>query len=250
MFNRKFVLPLVVATAAGGPYLLMEGNVSQSAFQALDHAMTADDTTAMPAPTPVSAARGAVPLPEFRSEFGIGANAQNPRTTIDANLVGPPVANFAEILRFDVTPQWVSARWPRVTATLAEQGLEGMRVPAVTGTSVDDVAGSLTYYFNHYHQLQRLTFEGYTGDERKLVGVVTQAYGLQPEPTLDAGMYVARWNGQPSSILRVARAPIMTHDSPHSRLHVLLELNRPSMEYGLSPQALAIVERDRNSHRW
>lgn len=249
MFNRKYVLPLVVATAAGGPYLLMDGNVSQSAFQALDQAITADDTTAMPMPTPVSA-RGAVPLPEFRSEFGFGANAQNPRTAIDANLVGPPVADFAEILRFDIAPEWITGRWPRVTATLAEQGLEGMRVPAVTGINVDDVAGSLTYYFNQYHQLQRLTFEGYTGDERKLVGVVTQYYGLQPEPTLDAGMYVARWNGQPSSILRVARAPIMTHDSPHSRLHVLLELNRPGMDFGLSPQALAIVERDRNSRRW
>jgi hypothetical protein len=250
MFNRKYVLPLVVATAAGGPYLLMEENVSKSAFQALDHAITTDDTTAMPATTPVPAARGAVPLPEFRSEFGIGAHAQNPRTAIAEDLVGPPVADFGEILRFDITPDWITRRWPRVTATLAEQGLEGMRVPAVTGINVDDVAGSLTYYFNQYHQLQRLTFEGYTGDERKLVGAMTQYYGLQPEPTLDAGMYVARWNGQPSSILRIARAPIMTHDSPHSRLHVLLELNRPSMEYGLSPQAVAIVERDRNSRRW
>ena len=250
MFNRKYVLPLVVATAAGGPYLLMEENASQSAFQALDHAITADETTAMPGPTAVSAAGGAVPLPQFRSEFGIGALAQTPRTTVDANLVGPPVADFAEILRFDIAPDWVAARWPRVTATTAELGLEGMRVPAVTGISLDDLAGSLTYYFNQYHQLQRLTFEGYTGDERKLVGMVTKYYGLQPEPTLDAGMYVARWNGHPSSILRIARAPIMTHDSPHSRLHVLLELNRPNMDFGLSPQALALIERDRNSRRW
>jgi hypothetical protein len=160
------------------------------------------------------------------------------------------VGHLGEVLRFDITPQWVTARWPRVTATLAEQGLEGLRVPVVTGTNLDDLAGSLTYYFNHFHQLQRLTFEGYTGDERKLVGVVTQHYGLQPEPTLDAGMYVARWNNRPSSILRVARAPIITHDSPHSQLHVLLELNRPSMEFGLSVQAQQLLERDRNSRRW
>jgi len=108
----------------------------------------------------------------------------------------------------------------------------------------------LTYYFNRLHQLQRLTFEGYTGDERRLVGIVTQYYGLQPEPTLDAGMYVARWNNRPSSMLRVARAPIMTHDSPHSQLHVLLELNRPSMEFGLSTQAQLVLERDRNARRW
>ena len=250
MLNRKYVMPLMVAAAAGGPYLLMEENATQSAFRALDSAITAEGPAALPASTPVAASRGDLPLPQFRSEFGIGTNAQNPRTTIADNLVGPPVADFAEILRFDIAPNWVAARWPRVTATTAELGLEGMRVPAVTGINLDDLAGSLTYYFNQYHQLQRLTFEGYTGDERKLVGLVTKHYGLQQEPTLDAGMYVARWNGQPSSILRIARAPIMTHDSPHSRLHFLLELNRPSMDYGLSDQARALIERDRNSRRW
>ena len=246
---KKYMLPLVVAAAAGTPYLMMEDNWRQSAFQAVDQAITADDTAAVATPVSVTAA-GGVPLPDFRSEFGFGRTAQYPRSNVDADLVGPPVANLGEVLRFDVTPQWVAARWPRVTATVADSGLEGMRVPVVTGTSVDDLAGSLTYYFNRFQQLQRLSFEGYTGDERKLVGVVTQYYGLQAEPTLDAGMYVARWNGQPSSLLRVVRAPIMTRDSPHSQLHVLLELNRPSMDFGLSPLALAILDRDRNSRRW
>jgi hypothetical protein len=250
MLNRKYMLPLVVAAAAGGPYLLTEENWSQSAFQALDRAVTPDDTTAVATPTPVPMVDGGVPLPDFRSEFSFGRDAQYPRTNVAADLAGPPVAQLGEVLRFDVTPQWVTARWPRVTASLAETGLEGMRVPVVTGTSVADLAGSLTYYFDRYQQLQRLSFEGYTGDERKLVSLVTQYYGLQPEPTLDAGMYVARWNGQPSSLLRVVRAPIMTHDSPHSQLHVLLELNRPGMEFGLSPQAVAILQRDRNSRRW
>lgn len=189
-------------------------------------------------------------LPEFRSEYTYGPAAQNPPSTVSDNLVGPSVADFGEIFRFDVSPQWVTARWPRVTTTLAEQGLEGLRVPAVTGTNRDDLAGSLTYYFNRFAQLQRLTFEGYTGDERKLVGLVTQFYGLQPEPTLDAGMYVARWNGLPSSILRVSRSPVISHDSPNSQLQVLLELNRPGMEFGLSDQAVAILGRDRSSHRW
>jgi hypothetical protein len=249
MFKSKLMLPLVVATAAGGPYLLMEENWSQSAFQMLDRALTAEEVPALGPSVAMSTASG-VPLPDFRSEFTVGSDAQYPRSAPDANLVGPPVAHLGEVLRFDISPQWVTARWPRVTSTLAEQGLEGLRVPVVTGTNLDDLAGSLTYYFNHFHQLQRLSFEGYTGDERKLVGVVTQHYGLTPEPTLDAGMYVARWNNQPSSMLRVARAPIMTHDSPHSRLHVLLELNRPSMDFGLSEQAKLLLERDRNSRRW
>lgn len=249
MFNRKYLLPLALAGAVGGPYLLTQENASQSAFKALDRALTSDESRAVPTPVPVPAT-GGVPLSDFRSEFGAGRDAQFPRTNVAPDLVGPPVAHLGEVVRFDVTPQWVGARWPRVTASLAETGLEGLRVPVVTGTNIDDLAGSLTYYFNRYQQVQRLSFEGYTGDERKLVSLVTQYFGMQPEPTLDAGMYVARWNGQPSSLLRVVRAPIMTHDSPHARLHVLLELNRPNMEFGLSPQALAILERDRKARRW
>jgi len=67
---------------------------------------------------------------------------------------------------------------------------------------------------------------------------------------LDASMYIARWNGAPTSVLRVARAPIITADSPNSQLHVMLELNRPSREYGLSQQFAQILERDRHSRRW
>jgi hypothetical protein len=164
--------------------------------------------------------------------------------------MGPPATNLGEVLRFDVSPDWVTGRWPRVTTVLAEQGLEGLRVPLVTGTDIGDLAGSLTYYFDRYHRVQRLAFDGYTGDERRLLAVIVQHYGLQPEPTLDAAMYVARWNGRPSSVVRISRAPIITHDSPHSQLHVMLELNRPSHEYGLSPEFVQILERDRNTRRW
>jgi hypothetical protein len=164
--------------------------------------------------------------------------------------MGPTTTNFGEVLRFDISPPWVTGRWPRVTTVLAEQGLEGLRVPLVTGMNVDDLAGSLTYYFDRYHRVQRLAFDGYTGDERRLLSLIVQHYGLQPEPTLDAAMYVARWNGKPSSVVRISRAPIITHDSPHSQLHVMLELNRPSYEYGLSPDFLQILDRDRNARRW
>ena len=51
MLNRKYALPLMVAAAAGGPYLLMEENATQSAFRALDQAITTDETSAIPAST-------------------------------------------------------------------------------------------------------------------------------------------------------------------------------------------------------
>jgi hypothetical protein len=190
------------------------------------------------------------PGSQFNSEYAHGAQAEMPRTDIHPYLGGPPVQHLGEVVRFDISPAWVVGRWPRVTTTLAGRDLEGLRVPLVTGIRPDDLAGSLTYYFDRNQQVQRLTFEGYTGDARRLLTLVTQYYGLRPEPALHAGMYVARWNDKPTSICRVSRAPIVTQASPRSQLHVLLELNRPNATFGLSPATLQVLAADEHAGRW
>ncbi|HEV3024657.1 MAG TPA: DUF6690 family protein, partial [Pirellulales bacterium] len=58
-----------------------------------------------------------------------------------------PVVDVQQAFRFDVTSAWVLGRWPRVSAGLSQLDLQGYRVPLVTGTKPDDLAGSLTYYF-------------------------------------------------------------------------------------------------------
>ena len=126
MFNRKYMLPLVVATAAGGPYLLTEENWSQSAFQALDQAITADDDDGdgrrrRRCRRPAAAFRCPNFAPNSASEPSL--RTRGPRG--DAESRRSAGDRLAEVLRFDVTPNWVTARWPRVTATLAETGLEG-----------------------------------------------------------------------------------------------------------------------------
>ena len=68
-----------------------------------------------------------------------------------------PMPSLAEVLRFDVTVAWVMQRWPRVSTGLPYLQLQGYRVPLVTGTTVADLAGSLTYYFNAQQQVQRIT---------------------------------------------------------------------------------------------
>ena len=47
---------------------------------------------------------------------------------------------------------------------LAELDVQGYRVPLVTGTSRDDLAGSLTYYFDKTHHVTHIHFRGTTGD--------------------------------------------------------------------------------------
>jgi len=59
-------------------------------------------------------------------------------------LEGFPTIRMEEVFRFDVTKEWVYGRWPRKSTALAHADLFGVRVPLVTGTNIDDVAGALT----------------------------------------------------------------------------------------------------------
>ena len=68
------------------------------------------------------------------------------------HLDGGRINHFSEVIRFDIKPSWVTKRWARVSSSLAELGLEGYRVPVVTGADVNDLAGSLTYYFDKQNQ--------------------------------------------------------------------------------------------------
>ena len=77
--------------------------------------------------------------------------------------------SLAEVLRFDVSPRWVTDRWPRVSTVHVQPDLEGLRVPLVTGTMASDLLGSLTYYFDRQQRVRRITLHGHTGDERMLV---------------------------------------------------------------------------------
>src|SRR5262245_51668880 len=57
-----------------------------------------------------------------------------------AAAAGPPVT-IEQAFRFDLTPSWVSSRWPRVSTVLGEPEQLGMRVALVSGTRLDDIAG-------------------------------------------------------------------------------------------------------------
>ncbi len=146
------------------------------------------------------------------------------------------VTDLSQILRFDITPQWVLSHWPQVTTTRAADKLAGLRVALVTGTRPQDVAGALTYYFNKQQRLQRIALCGTTGDARYLVSLVTRYYQLQPEPVPGVEVFTAKWNGQPISALVVRRKPILNVADTLGRAEVELELNRPDNYVRLSPE--------------
>jgi hypothetical protein len=145
-------------------------------------------------------------------------------------IEGAPVADLAEVFRFDVTPSWVTQRWPRVSTGLANLQLEGYRVALVSGTRPTDLAGALTYYFNSAHQVQQITFRGTTGDTRSLVRMLTSRYRLARRITNDPGTVIyeaVNPVGKTTSMARIHQAAVVKADDPNRRYVVELVLERP-----------------------
>ncbi|MBM4003992.1 MAG: hypothetical protein FJ295_12025 [Planctomycetes bacterium] len=168
----------------------------------------------------------------------------------EPGIEGPSFQELHEVFRFDLHPKAIFARWPRVTTVLAEPALEGLRVPLVTGKDPDDLSGALTYYFDQKKVVQRITFQGYTGDEHRLVELATELFGMKTIPTLGAGLYMVSWNGKPRSVLRLTFAPVVRANDPHHRIEVMLEINRPRAYYSLSKEFQEVLDHDKANARF
>ncbi len=146
-------------------------------------------------------------------------------------LEGPAPLELAEAFRFDVTTGWILTRWPRVSAGLAELQLQGYRVPLVTGTGQDDLAGALTYYFNPRQQVQRITFQGTTGDARKLIHFLAAQHRFGRRLTNDPRIFryeAPGPGGEPASWLEIRPARVVKSSEPHRRFEVALLIERPA----------------------
>lgn len=168
----------------------------------------------------------------------------------EPTLSGQQITDLREVLRFDISPEWVIASFSRVSTVLANLNLKGLRVPVVTGIRADDVAGTLTFYFDQSDRLQRLTFHGFTGDPSRFAQIMIAHFGMQREPALEAGAFTKRWNGRPVHFMRLTHAPVVYSDAVHHKYTVFLELNQPNLAYGISDEARRIVEADHHTGRW
>jgi len=139
----------------------------------------------------------------------------------------PTQADLADVLRFDITPGWVMERWPWISAGLSQLPLQGYRVPLVTGTGLDDLAGSLTYYFNAQQKVERITFQGTTGDASKLLRLLISRYGFGRRLTNDPGLFryeVPQARGAAKSLLNVR---LTQPNNLYQRYQVDLTIERP-----------------------
>ncbi len=240
---------LLLAGAAGGPYMLFETEAGKQATGGASQWVGASGS-----PGGYGVAGNTAPT------TSLGHLASYPQAGSSNNLLNPPlqehdmqqpaIHTLSEVLRFDIAPGWVLERFPRVSTVLADTQLDGLRVPLVTGTSPSDIAGTLTYSFDRFKRLQRLTVQGTTGDATRFMAELQQQYQMQQVPSLGGVLYLLSWNGKATSIVHVTPASVIYADSPYARFEVLIELNQAGLEYGLSAAARQLLDAGKSTQRW
>lgn len=237
----RFVLVLMIA--GGVPYAWFSDTVSQGLQNTVGKLVPKKSGASFAAMLPGNDSRSLAPA-------ALPSNQPPPQPASVAGEVGvlPQIAAgplvddpLATVLRMDITHDWIIATWPRVSTIRSQQNLLGFRVPFVSGTRLDDVSGSLTYYFDRLGRVQRINLDGNTGDYRRLQRVATQLFRLRSEPNLRAGLFVTRWNAKPTNVLWITHAPVVRADQPHWKYEVKLEINRPALRYSLSEEFVELL---------
>jgi hypothetical protein len=213
MFGRPMLFAGVLIAAAVVPYVLLDENISKTARGQWNRLVGK------------AGEKKSDVLTNLKDAAGSAAGALAPAAAV------PPAAAIEEIFRFDLTPQWVTSRWPRVSTVAGEPKQLGMRVPLVSGTLPQDIAGSLTYYFDEHHQLQRITFTGLTGDPRRLLAATVTPNGLKSQPTTHAAYYTAGDPTRPTSQVTVKHPPTVRADA-RSHAEVAVDLRRGDVIIG------------------
>lgn len=243
---------IILASAAGGPYVLYETDAGQTARSSAAQIMEwTSPSGGEVLPSGGNAGSYDSATGQFIDIVGSDPsnNLLNPGT-LEHDLSQPVIHSLREVVRFDINPGWVVSRFPRVSTILADTQLDGLRVPLVTGTSPQDLAGTLTYYFDRYQRLQRISIHAASGDATRFIGEMQQLYQLKQEPSLGGGLYTMKWNGRPTSLLHVSPAPVIYGDAAYARYNVFIEFNQAGLEYGLSYEAQQLLNAGRQTQRW
>jgi len=249
MIPKSLLLPALLVAGVGVPIALHEDGLGTVQRGVTSWWRTDDSPSIAALEIEAEIKAAAIDLSDVRQLVDVPSSRREPAPN-GVPIEGAAVADLSEVIRFDVTPQWVMQRWPRVTTELSDLNLEGLRVPLVTGKLSYDLAGSLTYYFDKRQRVQRITFHGFTADERPLVDLLVKHCGFRPERTLGRGLYLAKWGGKPRSALLVQHAPVVHASQRMTQLELELEVNRPGRGYQLSDRFSELLAEQQHAGRW
>ena len=241
MLSRTLAAPALLVASVGVPYVA--SNAPEWSQQIRGAATSAAQPSA--SPEGATSATAFSPWPA-KTPSALTAPLQGPGAAVFPNqapLEGIPTYSLGDVLRMDVSKEWVYQRWPRKSTALAELDLYGVRVPLVTGTQLHDIAGSLTYFFGVDGRVRRISFRGRTGDTTQIAGIVHQRFGLVAQPTVVAGEQLLQFRREDEvlSELRTRPAPVLWASSPHESFVVELELQDPATARPLQAAALNLA---------
>jgi hypothetical protein len=190
---------------------------------------------------PAAAASATTPAEPVKTEL---SPPQSPGALVYANPAPVEGARFhsvGQVFRFDLTKEWVYRNWARKFTGPTDVGLFSVRVPLVTGTHVSSLAGSLTYYFNAYGQIEHISFRGRTGDTTELVSLLVRTYEFQRvDGPINEQIYQVKRGGRVQSEFRSRPEPVLWSTSPHGSFAVELELARPGSKRVLPPRGTGL----------
>lgn len=211
---KKYRLPILAASVMGGPLAYFEsGELSKGVTSTVKEWTSSAPAASTPAPATVAG------LPAVTPPGGTAAKV---------NLINNPMP-VPEVFNFEITPDWVSSRWQEVSLGMADVALTGYRVMLVTGDGPQDLAGSLTYYFDGAQRLQRIRFEGVTGDVRPLVAEMAMRHRFIRCANQVAGteIYQVHYHGKATGEMRIRSGSVVRAGSQLGRYSVSLAIDRP-----------------------
>jgi hypothetical protein len=225
MSSRPLIIATLVGASVGVPYLA-------------SHAPSGKNTNTPPAGLSPAQSRSPTRLPTVGAAFRtLPPLAGGPMFTNNLPIDGAQFTSVEQVLRFDVTKEWVYQNWSRKSTGPTDVGLFCIRVPLVMAPRINALAGSLSYYFNSQGQVEHLSFRGRTGDSTPLVQLLTTTYNLErvESPTAEQ-LYQLRYRGQVQSELRTRPEAILRSNAPNQSIAVELELARPGSQRVLPPR--------------
>ena len=233
MFPKPLVIPALLAASVAVPYAATNGPE-----WAKDWSKNAKPPSAL---SGAASSSGSAADAQIQ---GVTAVPQGPNSTVYPTrtpIEGVPTYSIGQVMRMDVSKEWVYQRWARKSTSTSELNLFGVRVPLVTGTRMSDVAGSLTYYFGPDGVVHKLSFRGRTADTSQLIHEVARRYGLtrQPAPAGEQ-LYQLRRGADVISQLRTRPASVLWASSPHESFDVQLDLQRPDTGVPIVPSPVEL----------
>lgn len=219
--TRNLAMVGMLGAAVGGPYV-----VSQAPNWTGTAQPTSEASVEMTEAPPATFER-----PTAEAPNGPGSEVYRR----PAPFEGRVQHSLDEVLRWEVTKDWVFRSWDRKSTGLADPKLFGVRVPVVTGQGMADVAGALSYYFDAQGRLQRIRLVGTTADTNSIVRLAMQRFGLQRRVSPSPGdqLYQLVENDRVRSQLRTRPESVLWGTSPHNSFRIDLELNRPGTVHWL-----------------